>query len=198
MKQGKKLSSEGVPVYRCIQYPGEFVLIFPGAYHSEFDSGFNCVEMVNFAPVDWLFHGQNAVELYSVQGKKTSISNDKLLLGVAREAVREQWELLLLRKNMSNNLRWKDACGKDSILAKALKVSSLISFHQQPSVSMFEFSKLFGTWSFYLQVFFFVYLFSSHLIMLLFSHLACGAFYFGLGATGKKEFSNSSFMFFFA
>ncbi|XP_021898303.1 putative lysine-specific demethylase JMJ16 isoform X1 [Carica papaya] len=120
-KLGKKLSSEGVPVYRCIQYPGEFVLIFPGAYHSEFDSGFNCVEMVNFAPVDWLFHGQNAVELYSVQGKKTSISNDKLLLGVAREAVREQWELLLLRKNMSNNLRWKDACGKDSILAKALK-----------------------------------------------------------------------------
>lgn len=115
------LKSEGVPVYRCVQSPGEFVLTFPRAYHAGFNCGFNCAEAVNVAPVDWLPHGQNAIELYREQGRKTSISHDKLLLGAARDAVKAHWELNLLRKNTSNNLRWKDVCGKDGILSKALK-----------------------------------------------------------------------------
>lgn len=115
------LKSEGVPVYRCIQHPGEFVLTFPRAYHSGFNCGFNCAEAVNVAPVDWLPHGQVAVKLYSEQRRKTSISHDKLLLGAAREAVRAQWELNLLKKNTLENLRWKRVCGKDGILSKSLK-----------------------------------------------------------------------------
>lgn len=115
------LKSEGVPVFRCIQNPGEFVLTFPRAYHAGFNCGFNCAEAVNVAPVDWLLHGQNAIELYREQGRKTSISHDKLLLGAAREAVKAHWELNLLRKNTSDNLRWKDVCGKDGILSVALK-----------------------------------------------------------------------------
>ncbi|XP_061342610.1 putative lysine-specific demethylase JMJ16 [Gastrolobium bilobum] len=116
------LKSKGVPVYRCVQNAGEFVLTFPRAYHSGFNCGFNCAEAVNVAPVDWLPHGHIAIELYREQGRKTSISHDKLLLGAAREAVRAQWELNLLKKNTSDNLRWKDVCGKDSLLAKALKM----------------------------------------------------------------------------
>ncbi|EEF40380.1 transcription factor, putative [Ricinus communis] len=115
------LKSEGVPVYRCKQNTGEFVLTFPRAYHSGFNCGFNCAEAVNVAPVDWLPHGQIAIELYREQGRRTSISHDKLLLGASREAVRAHWELNLLKKNTSNNLRWKDVCGKDGILSKALK-----------------------------------------------------------------------------
>ncbi|OVA18831.1 JmjC domain [Macleaya cordata] len=115
------LMSEGVPVYRCVQNPREFILTFPRAYHSGFNCGFNCAEAVNVAPIDWLLHGQNAVELYREQGRKTSISHDKLLLGAAREAVRANWEISLLRKNTIDNLKWKDVCGKDGILAKALK-----------------------------------------------------------------------------
>ncbi|XP_043691747.1 lysine-specific demethylase JMJ703-like isoform X2 [Telopea speciosissima] len=115
------LKSEGVSVCRCVQEPGQFVLTFPRAYHAGFNCGFNCAEAVNVAPVDWLPHGQNATELYREQGRKTSISHDKLLLGAAREAVRAQWELSLLKKNTLDNLRWKDVCGKDGILAKALK-----------------------------------------------------------------------------
>lgn len=120
------LRSEGVPVYRCVQNPGEFVLTFPRAYHAGFNCGFNCAEAVNVAPVDWLPHGQNAIELYCEQGRKTSVSHDKLLLGAAREAVKANWEYNLLRKYTSNNLRWKDVCGKDGILSKALKVSVCI------------------------------------------------------------------------
>ncbi|PON55481.1 FY-rich [Parasponia andersonii] len=115
------LKSEGVPVYRCVQNPGEFVLTFPRAYHSGFNCGFNCAEAVNVAPVDWLPHGQIAIELYCDQGRKTSISHDKLLLGAAREAVRAHWELNLLKKDTLDNLRWKDVCGKDGILAKSLR-----------------------------------------------------------------------------
>ncbi|KAK9292509.1 hypothetical protein L1049_020482 [Liquidambar formosana] len=115
------VKSEGVPVYRCIQNPGEFILTFPRAYHAGFNCGFNCAEAVNVAPVDWLPHGQNAIELYREQGRKTSISHDKLLLGASREAVRANWELNLLKKNTLDNLRWRDVCGRDGILAKALK-----------------------------------------------------------------------------
>jgi len=117
------LKSKGVPVYRCVQNPGDFVLTFPRAYHSGFNCGFNCAEAVNVAPVDWLPHGHIAIELYQEQGRKTSISHDKLLLGAAREAVRAQWELNLLKKNTLDNLRWKDVCGKEGLLAKALKVN---------------------------------------------------------------------------
>lgn len=123
------LKSEGVPVYRCVQNPGEFVLTFPRAFHSGFNCGFNCAEAVNVAPVDWLPHGQVAIELYQKQGRKTSISHDKLLLGVAREAIQAQWEIDFLRKNSSDNLRWKEACGKDGILVKTLKVNSASTYN---------------------------------------------------------------------
>ncbi|KAI3705304.1 hypothetical protein L1987_75539 [Smallanthus sonchifolius] len=115
------LKSEGVPVFRCVQNPGEFILTFPRAYHSGFNSGFNCAEAVNVAPVDWLPHGHNAIELYREQARKTSISHDKLLLGAARYAVKAHWELNLLRKRTPDNLRWKDVCGKDGILTQTLK-----------------------------------------------------------------------------
>ena len=105
-----------------MQSAGEFVLTFPRAYHAGFNCGFNCAEAVNVAPIDWLPHGLNAVELYREQRRKTTISHDKLLLGAAREAVKANWELNLLRKNTIDNLRWKDVCGRDGILATSLRV----------------------------------------------------------------------------
>lgn len=115
------LASEGVPVYRCVQRPKEFVLTFPRAYHAGFNCGFNCAEAINVAPLDWFPHGQQAVDLYSEQRRRTTISHDKLLFGAARETVRAHWELQLLRKNTLDNLRWKEVCGKESVLAKTLK-----------------------------------------------------------------------------
>ncbi|KAF8413477.1 hypothetical protein HHK36_001464 [Tetracentron sinense] len=115
------LKSEGVPVYRVVQHSGEFVLTFPRAYHAGFNCGFNCAEAVNVGPVDWLPHGQSAVELYSEQCRKTSVSHDKLLLGAACEAVRALWDILVLRKENPGNLRWKSVCGKDGVLTSAIK-----------------------------------------------------------------------------
>nr|CAB3451444.1 unnamed protein product [Digitaria exilis] len=118
------LKSEGVPVYRCVQHEGEFVLTFPRAYHAGFNCGFNCAEAVNVAPVDWLPLGQDAVELYREQARKITISHDKLLLGAAREAIRAQWDILFLKRNTADNLRWKSMCGPDSAICKSLKKRS--------------------------------------------------------------------------
>ncbi|XP_008459113.1 lysine-specific demethylase JMJ18-like isoform X2 [Cucumis melo] len=115
------LKSEGVPVYRVVQNSREFVLTFPRAYHAGFNCGFNCAEAVNVAPVDWLVHGQNAVELYSAQRHRTSLSHDKLLFGSAREATEALWEILVLEKKTPNNLNWKSVCGIDGDLTKVIK-----------------------------------------------------------------------------
>ncbi|KAL0398187.1 UNVERIFIED_CONTAM: Lysine-specific demethylase [Sesamum radiatum] len=115
------VKSEGVPVYRAVQNSGEFVLTFPRAYHSGFNCGFNCAEAVNVAPIDWLRHGQSAIELYSAQHHKTSISHDKLLLAAAGRAVQALWDITVLKKENSENLRWKSVCGKDGILTQAIK-----------------------------------------------------------------------------
>ncbi|KAJ0247123.1 lysine-specific demethylase JMJ14 [Hirschfeldia incana] len=115
------LKEEGVPVYRAVQRSGEFILTFPKAYHSGFNCGFNCAEAVNVAPFDWLFHGQNAVEGYSQQRRKTSLSHDKLLLGAALEAISSLRELAVSRKKTPVVLRWKRVCSEDGLLTKAVK-----------------------------------------------------------------------------
>ncbi|GKB29566.1 lysine-specific demethylase JMJ18 [Tanacetum coccineum] len=121
----KVLKSEGVPVYRAAQHSGEFIVTFPRAYHAGFSCGFNCAEAVIVAPVDWLQHGHGAVELYSDQRRKTSLSHDKLLLASAREAVKALWELSTSNEESPESLRWKSVCGKDGILTNAIKVVRL-------------------------------------------------------------------------
>ncbi|KAK7399652.1 hypothetical protein VNO78_10839 [Psophocarpus tetragonolobus] len=115
------LKSEGVPVHRTVQHSGEFVVTFPRAYHCGFNCGFNCAEAVNVAPVDWFVHGQNAVELYSLQCRKTSLSHDKLLFGCALEAVHAFSEPCLHGKDNLKYVKWRSASGKDGVLTKAVK-----------------------------------------------------------------------------
>ncbi|KAI9126499.1 hypothetical protein K1719_002095 [Acacia pycnantha] len=115
------LKSEGVPIFRTVQHSGEFVMTFPRAYHAGFNCGFNCAEAVNVAPVDWLLHGQNAVELYSKQCRKTSLSHDKLLLGSAQEAIKALAEVFFYGKETPKNLNWRSVCGKDGVLTNAIK-----------------------------------------------------------------------------
>ncbi|KAF8108916.1 hypothetical protein N665_0104s0227 [Sinapis alba] len=117
------LKDEGVPVYRAVQHAGEYVLTFPRAYHAGFNSGFNCAEAVNFATVDWLSHGQHAVELLSKENKKTSVSHDKLLLGAAYEAVRF---LSAGGEESRESLRWRSFCGKNGTLTKAVETRLLM------------------------------------------------------------------------
>ncbi|XP_047981722.1 putative lysine-specific demethylase JMJ16 isoform X1 [Salvia hispanica] len=116
------LIAEGIPVFRCLQYPFEYVVTFPGAYHSKFSCGFNCSEAVCFAPIDWLPHGQNIIEHYAGYGFKTLLSHDKLLLGAAKEAVTYLWDSLTNKSSNSKIHFWRSACGADGTFTRLVKL----------------------------------------------------------------------------
>lgn len=59
------LVENGLPVYKIIQRPRDFIFTFPGAYHSGFSHGFSVSESVNFALPDWLPWGRLSVDLYT-------------------------------------------------------------------------------------------------------------------------------------
>jgi len=54
------LEKAGIPYVRAIQYPGEFMITFPRAYHAGFNLGFNVAEAVNFATYRWIEFGRKA------------------------------------------------------------------------------------------------------------------------------------------
>jgi hypothetical protein len=54
------LAKDGIPLNRCVQFPGEIVLTYPYGYHSGFNIGFNCAESINFATEAWLDIGRRA------------------------------------------------------------------------------------------------------------------------------------------
>ena len=82
--------SDGVPVYRTDQHPGEFVITFPKSYHSGFNTGFNCAEAVNFAPPDWLRFGLDGVERYRFYRKPSVLCHDELLCAAANDSPSEE------------------------------------------------------------------------------------------------------------
>ena len=51
------LRQHNIPVVRMVQYPGEWIISAPGAYHSGFNHGYNCAESTNFATSSWLPFG---------------------------------------------------------------------------------------------------------------------------------------------
>ena len=73
------LKEEGIPVYRAEQHPRSYIITFPHAYHAGFNTGFNCAEAVNFAPVDWLPFGAVATEQYVRDKRYQSVAHDQLL-----------------------------------------------------------------------------------------------------------------------
>ncbi|KAE8794745.1 Lysine-specific demethylase 5A [Hordeum vulgare] len=136
------LKSEGIPVYRVVQNPGEFVLTLPRAYHSGFNCGFNCAEAVNVAPVDWLPHGQCAVELYRDQRRKTSISHDRLLLKTAQAALRQVWANLHNCRSGQKECIWLDTCGKNGMLTSALKIRIKMEGAARETNALLQYKKM--------------------------------------------------------
>ncbi|XP_071692735.1 lysine-specific demethylase JMJ13-like [Rutidosis leptorrhynchoides] len=73
------LSQNGVPVYKAVQKPGEYVVTFPRAYHSGFSHGFNCGEAVNFAIGDWFQLGSVASRRYALLNRTPLLPHEELL-----------------------------------------------------------------------------------------------------------------------
>ncbi|KAL4570455.1 hypothetical protein LXL04_026108 [Taraxacum kok-saghyz] len=73
------LSQHGVPVYKAVQKPGEYVVTFPRAYHAGFSHGFNCGEAVNFAIGDWFRMGSIASRRYALLNRTPLLPHEELL-----------------------------------------------------------------------------------------------------------------------
>ncbi|KAL7610448.1 hypothetical protein Lser_V15G10270 [Lactuca serriola] len=73
------LSQHGVPVYKAVQKPGEYVITFPRAYHAGFSHGFNCGEAVNFAIGDWFQLGSIASRRYALLNRTPLLPHEELL-----------------------------------------------------------------------------------------------------------------------
>lgn len=79
------LLSRGVPVYMLEQYPGEYVITFPGAYYATFNCGLNCTESVNYAPPEWLAIGSERVEKDRIQARPALFSHEELICRAAED-----------------------------------------------------------------------------------------------------------------
>lgn len=86
MVSPKQLIARGVPVYRLVHEEKSFVVTFPNAFHSGFNTGFNCAEAVNFGPPDWLPYGTDRAQKYRKDWKPLTLSHDALLVTLATSA----------------------------------------------------------------------------------------------------------------
>ncbi|KAJ1257354.1 hypothetical protein BS78_K085600 [Paspalum vaginatum] len=77
------LLSAGVPCCRLVQNPGEFVITFPGAYHSGFSHGFNCGEATNIATPCWLQVAKEAAIRRASTNSGPMVSHYQLLYEIA-------------------------------------------------------------------------------------------------------------------
>ncbi|KAI5067853.1 hypothetical protein GOP47_0016198 [Adiantum capillus-veneris] len=80
----KLLIDHELPVFKAVQYPGEFIITFPRAYHAGFSHGFNCGEAVNFAMADWFPFGAEASLRYECLNRSPLLPHDELLCKEAR------------------------------------------------------------------------------------------------------------------
>jgi len=86
MVSPRQLKARGVPVYRLVHHENSFVVTYPNAFHSGFNTGFNCAEAVNFGPPDWLPYGTDRAEKYRKDWKPLTLSHDALLVTLVTAA----------------------------------------------------------------------------------------------------------------
>ena len=77
------LQNAEVPVYKLLQYEGEFVVTFPRSFHGGFSMGPNIGEAVNFATHDWIAYGADANERYRSFARPAVFSHDRLTFTMA-------------------------------------------------------------------------------------------------------------------
>uniref|UniRef100_A0ACD5Y5Y0 Uncharacterized protein n=1 Tax=Avena sativa TaxID=4498 RepID=A0ACD5Y5Y0_AVESA len=119
------LLSAGVPCCRLVQNPGEFVITFPGAYHSGFSHGFNCGEATNIATPLWLQVAKEAAIRRASTNCGPMISHYQLLYELALSL--RQRELKDFHTfPRSSRLRAKKKKDEGDIMVKEKFVGSVI------------------------------------------------------------------------
>ncbi|XP_042472637.1 lysine-specific demethylase REF6-like isoform X1 [Zingiber officinale] len=73
----------GIPCCRLVQNAGDFVVTFPGAYHTGFCHGFNCGEAANIATPEWLRFAKEAAVRRASINYPPMVSHYQLLYALA-------------------------------------------------------------------------------------------------------------------
>lgn len=73
MMSPELLRSRGVTVHRVVQEERDLIVVFPHAYHSGFNHGFNIAEASNFGTPGWVEHGKR-------HRPCTCVDSDKVIL----------------------------------------------------------------------------------------------------------------------
>lgn len=122
------LLEHGVPVYKAVQKPGEFVITFPRAYHAGFSHGFNCGEAVNFAIGDWFPLGAVASQRYGLLNRMPLLPHEELLCK----------EAMLIFKGLSAPKSTNTGLSSTDVSQRCIKVSfvHLMRFHHQARWSL--------------------------------------------------------------
>ena len=79
-----RLCSHELQVSHALQLPGEFVLTMPRAFHMSFNHGFNAVESVTFATVDWLPYGREAAVMHRQLKHKPTVCYEEVVAKAAQ------------------------------------------------------------------------------------------------------------------
>ncbi|KAG8073479.1 hypothetical protein GUJ93_ZPchr0006g41415 [Zizania palustris] len=102
------LIANGVPCCSLVQYPGEFVVTFPRAYHVGFSHGFNLGEAANFATPQWLKFAKEAAIRRAVMNYLPMLSHQQLLYLLAVSFISRTHRELLCGNRTSRRDRKKE------------------------------------------------------------------------------------------
>ena len=72
----------GIPVYKAVQKPNEYIITFPKCYHAGFNTGYNFNEAVNFTIDFWLPYGFGAITDYKLTQKACVFDMFDLMINV--------------------------------------------------------------------------------------------------------------------
>ncbi|XP_033754420.1 protein Jumonji-like isoform X2 [Pecten maximus] len=79
------LTENGVAVSRCVQQPGQFIVVFPSCYTSTISCGYTLAESVHYATPSWLEAGQSATKMLNDSFEPEMFSMDELLTRIAED-----------------------------------------------------------------------------------------------------------------
>ncbi|PKU64687.1 lysine-specific demethylase JMJ705 [Dendrobium catenatum] len=108
------LISSGIPCCRLVQNAGEFVVTFPGSYHSGFSHGFNCGEASNIATPEWLKVAKEAAIRRASTNCPPMVSHYQLLYALALSLCSRNPKIVSTPK--SSRLKHKRRCVGETMI----------------------------------------------------------------------------------
>lgn len=102
----KVLQNNNIPVQKCVQQPGEFIITFPFGYHSGYNLDWNAAESANFALESWIDIGKKAKHCTCVDDSVV-IDVDALLNGPSVVEVEEEEKAEIEKGHKSRRKRQK-------------------------------------------------------------------------------------------